>query len=170
MNEFETTLVICAVVLFIAAFAYYRMRADKKNIASIPEEFKYIYLYSRSYINFLAIDLQNKKMLLSLEGARKIYDFSDIQGYEKDSHVSKSTRNSKPISTTWYHLILHVNDPENPTWKFSSDLKDEFDCTEFLVSRALDGTLPDTNERRIFDIMNAKKCKLLLSTGTGAQG
>ena len=167
MNNFETTLVICAVVLFIAAFAYYRMRADKKNIASIPEEFKYIYLCYRSYINFLAIDPRNKKMLLSLEGARKIYDFSDIQGYEKDSHVSKSTRNSKPISTTWYHLILHVNDPENPTWKFSSDLKDEFDCIEFLVSRALDGTLPDTDERRIFDIMNAKECASRLSSGKG---
>ena len=165
--DFETIFCYCAIVLFFAAVFYYSHRDKKKKLASIPEDFKYVYFMFAD--NFLAIDLRNQKMLLS-KGPRKIYDFSDIQEYEKDSHVSKSTRNSKPISTTWYHLILHVNDPENPTWKFSSDLNDEFDCIEFLVSRALDGTLPDTDERRIFDIMNAKECESLLSTGTGAQG
>lgn len=162
MNNFQTALVICAVVIFIGGFAYYRMQQDKTIIASIPEEFKYVYLcYSSD--DFLAIDPRNKKMLLSLKDARKIYALSDIQKYEKDSHVSKSTYKGKPRRTTWYHLILHVNDPENPTWKFSSDLQNEFDCIELLVRRALDGTLPDTDERKVFDIMNGDECHLILS-------
>ena len=67
-------------------------------------------------------------------------------------------------------LIFHVNDPKNPTWKFEG-VEDEIDCAELLVSRALDGTLPDTDERRIIDgPVSAKKFMPFLSTGTGAQG
>ena len=77
---FEPIFVMCAVVLFLAGIFYYSHRDKKKKLASIPEDFKYVYFMFAD--NFLAIDLRNQKMLLS-KGPRKIYDFSDFQGHER---------------------------------------------------------------------------------------
>ena len=60
-------------------------------------------------------------------------------------------------------------------WKFiTTNSEESFDCMELLISRALDGTLPDTDERRILKIGNSKEIKLFLklflTSGTGAQG
>ena len=162
---FEPIFVMCAVVLFLAGIFYYSHRDKKKKLASIPEDFKYVYFMFAD--NFLAIDLRNQKMLLS-KGPRKIYDFSDLQGHEREeSYISRKGRR-----TLWHHLRLHVNDPEKPTWGYSSPVKDEIDCAELLVSCALDGTLPDIDERRIIDdnLASVKKIMSFLSTGTGAQG
>ena len=132
----------------------------KKNTASIPKEFKYIYVYADRII---AIDLRNKKMLLRIDGPRKKYDFADIQGYERS--VKKIGRSNGVF------LTLHVKDRRNPTWDFGGG-QYGVACAELLVSRALDGTLPDTDERRIFDHTRdtLKKLMSLLSSGTGAQG
>ena len=165
---------LCAVVLLVA-MVYYGKREEKKTIASIPDEFKYIYV---SIANFIAIDLRNQKILLALDGTRKMYDFADIQRYERDTHeeIKRHKRVRKhtvrAIIDTVYDLMLHVNDQVNPTWQFSSSDIDVMDCAELLVSRALDGTLPDTDERRIIDdnVISVKKFKSFLSTGTGSQG
>ena len=164
--DFETIFCYCAIVLFFAAVFYYSHRNKKKKLASIPEDFKYVYFMFAD--DFLAIDLRNQKMLLS-KGPRKIYDFSDFQGHERGESYIRPRKGKRRL---WYHLILHVNDPVNPTWKFSSPVKDKIDCAELLVSRALDGTLPDIDERRIIDdnLASVKKFMSFLSTGTGAQG
>lgn len=181
---FKTILVICAAVLggaAITAVFYVMKRLEEKTVATIPEEFRYIYanIAKITFVNFIAIDPRNQKMLLDLDGTRKMYDFADIQGHETDTreiNVRHTTYKSNGRikrgigKKTVYDLILRVNDLVNPTWQFSSGVKDEVDCAELLVSRALDGTLPDTDERRIFNTWNAKKFKSFLSAGTGTQG
>ena len=80
-------MVICAGMLFIAGIFYFLIRAQKKIIATIPEEFKYIYIRMD---NFIAIDLRNQKMLLAQEfGTRKMYDFADIQEYKRNTEVTE---------------------------------------------------------------------------------
>lgn len=158
----------CALVLIYVAWNYYDNKSDKKKLASIPEEFKYLYIYGAGTDDFIAIDMRNKKMLLSLYGIGKTYDFADIQGHEKDKISARKTKLGGKF--VWeYDLVLHVNDPQKPMWKFRGN-RDETYCVELLVSRALDGTLPDTDERKTFKTRNVKDCESFLSTGTGAQG
>ena len=159
-------MVICAGMLFIAGIFYFLIRAQKKIIATIPEEFKYIYIRMD---NFIAIDLRNQKMLLAQEfGTRKMYDFADIQEYKRDTqvteghYISKGRRRAK--KTTKHYLTLHVNDRVNPMWQFSSDLKYDIDAATLLVSRALDGLLPDIAERKILTIWNAMLFNSFLSS------
>lgn len=188
-DNFKIILVICAVVLLIAvvvAIFYVMKQNEEKTIATIPEDFRFIYVNISKifFVNFIAIDQRNKKMLLDLAGTRKMYDFADIQGCERDTHTIElnhysyrksrlGNRVKKRITSkkhTIYDLILHVNDQANPAWQFSSRVKDEMDCAELLISRALDGTLPDTDERRILKLWNTKGFESFLSSGTGAQG
>lgn len=182
-DNFKIILVICAVVLLIAAVVaifYVMKQNEEKTIATIPEDFRFIYVNISKifFVNFIAIDQRNKKMLLDLAGTRKMYDFADIQGCERDMHTielnhysyRKSRLGNRVKKHTIYDLILHVNDQANPAWQFSSRVKDEMDCAELLISRALDGTLPDTDERRILKLWNTKGFESFLSSGTGAQG
>lgn len=161
------------VVVVVIGFLIYSKWRNKKTVASIPEEFKYVYLEA---FDCIAVDLRHKKILLSQEatksqkGGKKIYDFADIQKYERDSYIPDLRYSNTPPQ---YYLILHVNDPEHPTWQFRSPIIDPMDCAELLVSHALDGTLPDIDERRLingYDNESTEAFKSLLSTGTGAQG
>lgn len=184
----KTALVIFALLLgvaIVAAVFYARTRIEDEAVAKIPDEFRYIYVNFDKVIfaNFIAIDLRNKKMLLELDGKRKIYDFSDIKEHKRDTHEIESRRsrgkvtvqdgeikpNGRIINLTVYDLTLHVNDPENPTWQFSSGVEDEIDCAQLLLSRAFDGTLPDTDERKVLSLKNAKKFRSLLPAYTGTK-
>ena len=174
-DEFLTKAALFLIVLiFLVIYFRYAKWREEKFIAAIPEEFKYVHA---SLICFesgiIAIDLRNKKILLSpravrnKKAPRKIYNFSDIQGYERDSHI----RYGKSTSTTMYDLRLHVNDPKSPTWQFSYEYKKDIDSLELFVSSALDGTLPDIDERMIIhDYESIEAFESLLSSGTGAQG
>lgn len=165
--DLEPIFCICGVVLLFAVLFYFAKQAEKKTIASIPEEFKYIYV---NIYDFIAVDPRNRKILLALEGTREMYDFADIQEYERDTRTIRKRSGKRGTSIeTVYYLILHVNDKVSPTWQFSGE-KDEMDCATLLVSRALDGTLPDTDERRIFDGFGAEKFKAHLSSRTRTQG
>lgn len=163
----ETVLCICAIGLFIAVMVYVVKKKDNKTLATIPEEFKYVYI---DLSGFIAIDPRNKQMLLSQAGISEMYDFADIQSHERTAHKVRARRGRSKKATTVDCLLLRVNDPENPMWEFFGvGGEDEMDCVYLLVSRALDGTLPDTNKRRVFDGMNTEEFKALLSIGTEAK-
>ena len=160
-------------ILFAAALVYASYREEKKMLAAIPEEFQYVFVCGSS--DCLAIDLRNKKIFLSLKRflswKKKMYDFADIQRYERDSRTIQSYSKGNISRTTYYYLTIYVNDSEKAMWKFiTTNSEESFDCMELLISRALDGTLPDTDERRILKIGNSKEIKSFLTSGTGAQG
>ena len=164
-------------ILFAAALVYASYREEKKMLAAIPEEFQYVFVCGSS--DCLAIDPRNKKIFLSLKRflswKKKMYDFADIQRYERDSRTIQSYSKGNISRTTYYYLTIYVNDSEKAMWKFiTTNSEESFDCMELLISRALDGTLPDTDERRILKIGNSKEIKLFLklflTSGTGAQG